>query len=377
MGARSSDGRATDSNSAGHGFEPRRALQCYIFRVTSPELLAGFEKCPRIAFWRRFKRARLSTAETLQETLYRCLTAKESQDGVSWGQMAGETVLDIASDPGIFTTSHNPYPCAMNHACLADLLITTLRKPGDKAWIRPEPVQNWTPACLMDPEGKTLRRIIIASHWTEERKLFESRNWFTVGEQAFYGLPMQLIVFVVGQERDGRRKSHWTVALKHTIGRTNIRFKRRVGNTSGGFKDSWVEIWREDHDEISRETWLNAMLKDDVMQELIYRIDLPALSEAHAEKIRDLAHVKLEAIEKMKAKPPIQLTGCDWPVRCQFLNCCHGSRESEPGPKFGFVEISPRKQVLQADSCKSNGIQPDLDSPVLGSRAPLPARHSL
>ncbi len=344
--------------------------------MTSPELLSGLETCPRIPFWRRWKRNKLSTTETLRETLYRVLTAQECEERASWGQIAGETVLDLATSPGIEVDGEVVYACAMNHAHLADLLVTTLRKAADKPWVVPERVQNWTSSCLMSPEGDKLRRIVLVSHWNDDRHYSECRNWFTLGEMAAYNLPMSLIVLVIGQERNGRRHSYWTKALKHVIGHTHIRFRRRVGTVNAGFKESWVEIWREDHEEISRETWLNAMLKDDVMRDLVYRVEMPALPQWQRTYFLDIAMRKLETIKNMKEKPPLQLTGCDWPVKCRFLKCCHSIPEKEPSAALGFVRISPRTPVALVGNCRAPETSSDPCSPVPESAAHLPETHS-
>jgi hypothetical protein len=277
------------------------------------------------------------------------------QDGESWGQIAGETVLDLAASPGIEVEGEYVYSCAMNHANLCDLLATTLRKPEDKPWLVPESVKNWTSACLMSPGGDKLRRVVLVTHWNEDRHFSECRNWYTLGEMATYNLPMDLVVLVIGNQRNGRRHSHWTKALRHTIGRTHIRFRRRVGNTSGGFKDSWTEIWREDHDEISREMWLNAMLKDDVLRDLVFRIEMPALPPHQRTHFLDLAARKLDIIHALKEKPPMQLTGCDWPIKCQFLKCCHSIPEKEPSEKTGFVRISARMPDPLVSSYRASG----------------------
>lgn len=307
--------------------------------MTTPELLTAYETCQKkgalASIWRREK---LTTVETLRESLYRVLTAKDTQEP-TFGDMAGSEVMEIASSPGIETDTPDKYACAMNLACLSDLLVTSLRKKNDPAWMVPEPLQNWKSACLMSPEGDVLRRLLLVSHWNDDRHYSECRSWFTLGEIAAYNLPMQMIVLVIGHERNGRRHSHWTKALRHTIGRTNIRFQRRVGNTSGGFKDSWTEIWREDHDEIDREMWLNAMLKDDVLQKLCFRVDVPVLSPVNRQWILDLADSKLDAMSRDDRKPLLNLSTCDWPVPCQFRKACHSIPEKEPSRAMGFVQI--------------------------------------
>lgn len=320
--------------------------------MISAELISYAETCARKGFYgARWRQNKLSTAETLRVALKACLKATGHPDDPSYGDMAGSTVLDLASSPGIDSNTHHTYECAMNLASLADLLVTALRKETDRPWMEPKPVFKWTTDALLSPEGNCLRRLVIVSHWTPEREEAEKRSWFTLGEMAAYGLPMQLVVLVIGHERGGRRHSHWCKALQHVVDKRSVRFKRRVGNTSGGFKDSWVEVWREAHDEISRETWLNGMLKDDVLQELCFRIDLPALEQRARQSVLDLASKRLDTIHlSTESKPPLNLSTCDWPVPCQFRKCCHAIPETEPSKRLGFVEISLHTESLQADN---------------------------
>jgi hypothetical protein len=315
--------------------------------MNSAELLSAYEVCPRKAYLAsRWQRNKLSTVQTLRESLYRVLAAPEAPAEASWGQMAGETVLDLAASPGIDISGENVYACAMNLANLADIILTAIRKPDEKPW-HEESIQNWT--SYLSPEGDKLRRLVIVSHWSQDRHYSECRNWFTFGPMAAFRLPMDLVVLIIGNERNGRRHSHWCKALLHPANKKQLRFRRRVGNTSGGFKESWVEIWREDHEEISRETWLNCMLADDVLRDCCFTIHMPQMPPEQCQYYMELAARKMEMVQAMREKPPLQLTGCDFPVKCQFLKPCHDIPEKDPSEKLGFVRIKPLRLALCGD----------------------------
>jgi hypothetical protein len=301
--------------------------------------LINLEICPRKAFLsRQWERQRMGGAEMVSEAIRGAVIASKAQEE-AFGDMAGSTVLSLAETRGLNVPEQcNLYDSAIHYASLADILVSVIRKPDDPAWLVTE-------NGFMSPDGAHLRRFVLVSHWTRDRHYSECRSWRTLYPMSQTGLPMQILVFVIGQERNGKRHSHWTKALRHTIGRTNIRFRRRVGNTSGGFRDSWTEIWREDHDEISREMWLNALLKDDVLRDLCFTIPMPELTRAQRQFFKDLARRKLDKIERMKEKPPLQLTNCDWPVKCQFLQCCHSLPEKEPSEKLGFIQIEQIHQT--------------------------------
>ena len=338
----------------------QRCISVNLHTLSSAGLLVAYETCARKAFWRNWAKPKLPPVEILRTTLQHVLTADGHPDDETWGDFAGSTVLDLAASPGIAVP--DPFKSAMNLSCLADLLVTVLRKENDPPWLIPDPVGRWKPSCLLAPDGKSLRRIVLVSHWVDERHYAECRSWFCLGELAHYGLPMQMVVLIIGLNRSGRYGSHWTRALQHPKGFSptsvdKLRFRRRGGNVNGGFKDTWIEIFREDHDEIPRETWIKAMLADDVMRDVILRVDVPAMSAADCRRWQALARQKLDAISRLKYKPALELAPCHWPVPCQFVELCHNTPEREPARHLGFVEIvpGPDPNTQEEPNQKSNG----------------------
>jgi hypothetical protein len=267
-----------------------------------------------------------------------------NEQGRVFGEVAGDAMMQIASERSLNETEalHRTYPCVIHHACLADLLVSAVRKPTDPPWLIPPKVYAWTSGCYLAPAGDCLRRVVLVSHWTDERRDAESRNWYSLGEMAHYNLPMQLVVFVVGQQRNGKRSSPWTSGFLHPKNK-QLRFrKRKNGFRQEGnvFADSWEKIYREDHAEISREKWLESMLVDDVLPEVCFRVDIPIPGTLHLERIREMAARRLEKLYSMTKKPDKQLSTCDFPVPCQFRRCCHAEPEREPSVKQGFVPLT-------------------------------------
>src|SRR6266568_2045406 len=230
--------------------------------------------------------------------------------------------MQLAEDRGLQTQEHDIYSEVIHHAALSDILVSAIRKPTDEPWLVPEPVQNWTSACFLSPDGTYLRRIALVSNWSDSRHYSECRGWFTMGEIAHYGLPMQIVVLVIGQERRGKRSSPWVSGFLHPMNH-ELRFrKRRKGPMRGGgvgqvFNDRWEKIWREDHAEITRESWLNGMLKDDILSDVCFKVDVPVPDKTHCQRIRDMAARKLEQLGNIIEKPEGNLSTCDFPVPCQ------------------------------------------------------------
>jgi len=263
--------------------------------------------------------------------------ATERNGEASWGDLAGSAVMQIAADRGLDTNLHEIYPSVCHHAALADILTATLRKPDDLAWQIPEPIQKWTSSVFISPDGSHLRRVILVSHWTDEREQSEKRSWGTMGEICQYKLPMKLAVMVIGHQRNGKRSSPWVRGFAHPANR-GLRFRKKERTRSEVFSDRWEQILREDHTEITRETWLNAMLKDDVLREAAFHIDIPVPPEATVERIRSMAERKLEKLYALKDIPEANLSTCEWPVPCIFKRCCWGKEQRAPSSGNGFLK---------------------------------------
>jgi len=299
-------------------------------------LLTSLETCPRKGYYSRsWEKVRLSHTQMLTRALRSSLQAPE---GI-WGEIAGSEVLQLAEDRGLETSnSGNIYSQVIHIAALADILVSAIRKPHDPPWIPAKPMGNWMPGCWIDQAGANLHRLVLVSNWTEERHYAECHAWGTLGEMAHYNLPMKLVIAIIGQQRLGKRTGPWVSGFIHP--RTKqLRFRKKSRSTSETFTESWEKIYREDHDEISRETWLNSMLKDDVLPEVLFRVDMPTLPEVHRQRILDMAHRKMDHLASLQSTPEANISTCDWPVPCQFRPLCHSLPEREPSEKNGFVRI--------------------------------------
>jgi hypothetical protein len=247
--------------------------------------------------------------------------------------------MHLAETRGIETNTGKIYDTVIHHAALSDIVVSAIRKPGEKPWLIPEPVSNWKSSCYLSPDGVYLRRIVLVSNWGEERKASECRSWFTLGEIAAYNMPMQLIVAVLGQQRDGFRHGPWVQGFLHPCNH-KLRFRKKGRSTSETFNERWQKIYREDHDEIKRETWLQGMLTDGVLPEVLFRFDLPTLPEVQRQRILDMAARKTDRLQNLKSLPEANLSTCDFPMPCCFRHCCHSNPEREPSEKLGFIRIT-------------------------------------
>lgn len=316
--------------------------------MTTASLLTSFEKCQRAGFWdRSWQRHRLTTSEALHAAVRAGLLS----DREDFGESAGESFIEMARDRGLEgLKGHQVYPSAIHHACLADILVSATRKPGDEPWVVPEPITNWTPSCLMDRDGSRLRQFLAVSYWNEDRQRAAIQSWSAIGEVCTYNMPMQLVVAVIGNMREGRRSSPWTRGYLHPSHK-GLRFRRRGKNAADGFNERWLHIWREDHDEITRDLWIQRMAEDSILQEQMFVVDVEVPEQTSRHSILQTSEHQLEALQSASQLPGKALSVCNDPIRpCEFRCCCWSQPESLPsdgGFDSVFLDEAPQTELLQ------------------------------
>ncbi len=293
--------------------------------IPSADLLSAYESCQRAGYWSQsWRKHRMSPIQMLHAAVTRALT----EDHPDPGENAGEHYVTLASERGLdVSDSLNVYRTAMNHAAIADIVTTAIKSRWEPADI----LTDWVPSCQRTDDY--LRRFLAVSHWNEEREISERRSWHCLGEVARYRIPMQMVVANIGHMSGGRRTGYWSKALLHPQ-RSHLRFKKKSRGTIEGFKESWIPLYREENDQISRETWLQAMLDDGVLQESLFVVNIQVPPEEECVRIQALANRQLERLHRISALPDLQLSTCFDPISpCPFRTCCHGSLEQ--GPEAG------------------------------------------
>lgn len=299
--------------------------------MTSAELLSAHDRCPRAGYWSQSWEAnRLHPNDALRIAIDDGLL----YDGDDPGQYAGDSIMSIAGERGL-DFDGNRYECAMHNAALANIIVTVLR--SGRPWALPEDRKvksfTWVSGCFVEPSGTRLRRVLCVDRWTDERKLSEMHSWRTLGEQAAYGLPMTLTVVLIGQRRDGKHHSPWSKGWLHPRSR-NLRIAKRSGEK---FDGNWIQCWREEQANISRDKWLDAMRADGVMHDVMFDVEVPVPDPAFLSKIGRLAERKMEAMTGTTEVPPPNISVCHWPTKCQFADCCWTFTEPSEGD---FIKIA-------------------------------------
>jgi hypothetical protein len=308
--------------------------------VSTADLLTQYETCDRKGYWAQsWQRRRLTANQMLYRAIQAGVTETERED---FGVVAGETVMDLAADPGMeMPNSHYLHASVIHHAALADTLTSALRRPEDAAWLLPEPTTlrgaPWSSSAFLDPKGTKLRQVVLATSWSDARHYREIRSWRSIGEVAAYRLPMQMAILILGQHRDGRRSSPWTKGFLHPQNH-GLRFRKKAKASSEVFSEKWEQVWREDRGEIDNRTWLQAMLADDILRDVCFKIELPVPAKSELGRIGDMAARKLDRLAKTKGLPEASLSVCDLPP-CPFRGCCWSEVPYDPSPKTGFVRL--------------------------------------
>jgi hypothetical protein len=305
------------------------------------DLLTDYETCDRKGFWSQaYRRKRLDATTMVRKAIAAGVTSDSRE--WTWGEIAGQTIMDLAESPGMETpASHHLYESVIHHAALADILTTAIRKPLEHPWtVRPpETVAGapWASSAFLDPSGLRLRRVLPVSTWTDERHYSSIRSWYGLGEVAAYGLPMTQVVLVLGSHRDGRRSGPWTKGFLHPQNH-KLRFRKKSRSSSEVFSDRWEQVWREHRDEIDTRTWLQAMLDDDVLRDVCFTVDIPVPSAPERKRICEMAAQKMERLKRITL-PEASMSVCDRPA-CPFKGCCWSWPEYAPDKSSVFISIS-------------------------------------
>ena len=264
--------------------------------------------------------------------LHRGIEAGLQSDVIDPGQFASDTVMQLCVSRPIETDSFDLIGIAEHTAALACFICWTVR--GDNpAWEHPEDVMvgehTWESSAYLS--GTRLRRLIVVDRWPELGDQAILNSWDVQGEAAIYGLPIDLLICVVGQRRDERWHSPWTKGFLHAIN-NQLRFRKRDGEP---FVDSWQKIWRE-HFKGDRQDWLDALTDDGLLPEMLVVHSVPV--PEHADEICKLAEKRLRRIQCCTELPEPQLSNCWNPISpCQFRSCCPYWRL--PSESSGFLRL--------------------------------------
>lgn len=305
------------------------------------ETLADLESCNRRGYWSEtWESNRLHPTKMLYMAIEEAMTQTERDDR---GEVAGETVVTLCADRGIDTNQPDKYHVGNHHAVLADIVTSYLTSLPNAPWRRLEPAEGpgviWQPTAFLDASGRLVRPILVDG-WDDERQQAELHSWHTLGNMAFYELPMTLEVIILGVSRNGRRHSAWSKGLCHPRNK-KLRFQKQSATKDTTFAESWRKVWREDYASITRQQWLEAMAEDRQFEELTRHLGVSLPGADRTAELRDIIRLKAQLRDHGSGGsglgiPLPSYSACDWPRPCPFRRCCLGSQEILPSENEGF-----------------------------------------
>lgn len=251
--------------------------------------------------------------------------------------------MTLAAERGLDIEGSGVYAVALHTASLADILTTVLRQAA--IWARPADkvteTSTWVSSAFLESTGLRLHRVLMVDRWSDDRSKAERHSWKTLGEQSVYELPITIHVVVLGQRRLGKWHGPFSKGYLHPHGRM-LRIKKRDGES---FSGKWTACWREEHDTISRDKWIDQMDADGALRESLFTIDCEPPEPKLASEIRRLAEVKLRKIREASTVPDLSPGACWWPTPCQFAYCCWNFQK--PSERNGFVPVSQLNRLSE------------------------------
>lgn len=300
--------------------------------LNSAALLDADDLCRRSAFYfQRWIPPQIKPTDALHQAIECGLEYAGDKEPSG---IASEKLMDLAVTRGIDSNQTDLLGEAEHLAGIASFATWLLRT--GPAWKRPEPIKLpngtiWTPGAFLSQSETHLRRIVLCSRWDAYRQVEEEHDWRML-ESAIYGCAMDLVVIVLGQQRDGRRHGALCKGWQHPVSK-GLRFRKRDGS---GFDANWQPIFRE-QSSFSRDQWLDALVGDGLLSEsvLIHQVQ----TSNQVPDIGALAEQKLNRLKEENITPLRQLSRCfDRFAPCPFRSCC--PRGLEPSEELGFVRIT-------------------------------------
>lgn len=284
----------------------------------SADLLSEDDRCSLLAFHsQRWRPPALAPKQILRESIEHGLTC----DKEDFALAASDFAMDLAATRGIDSPEADLLAVANHIQKLAELITFALRI--DQKWVRPEPREFWEPSSFLSHTGNYLRQFVLVDRLDALREMEIRNRWDVQGEAAIYGVPVSVMIVVIGQHRNGKWSSPWTTAYQHPINK-GIRFRKRDGEPLG---PGWEKVWRDKED---RGLWYDSLCDDGILEECIHVIEVPVPDP----RIVDLARRKMERIRN-GSKPDPQLSNCYSHIHpCPFRAAC--PRGLEPCEELGF-----------------------------------------
>src|SRR5271166_4074634 len=294
----------------------------------------SLDACPRrLALERDWIPRTLSPLGLAYRALAAAVRAPATEDAE---QVAKDAALRSLTTHELPATDLDAYSTAVHLGYLAGLIACHMRSRLG-VLRRPDPVpflgSEWRSGCWEDLRGD-LHRLVLVSHWDDDRLRAEAHSWATIGELAALDRPLTLWAIIIGAARLGRRHSSWTRGFLHPQNHA-LRFRRKGAGAAGErdpdvaaatFSGDWQRVWREQCPQVSTRNWLAVMRDDGVLGELVIerRVDLRKDDLRLAAARSEMAQLARQ-MPDARAESPMRRSSCNDPMRgaCPFQALCY------------------------------------------------------
>lgn len=287
--------------------------------ILNAALFDTFDRCERrLALERTHEVRSISPLGLLYAAVEGSLVAADPSQG------AKDAIIEITQNLDVETGELSPSSVVRHVECMSEIISLALRSRMGRA-ARLDPVtigsNEWQSNLFEFRSG--LHRIVLASHLDDDSLRSFAHSWRTIGELAALERSIFLTVVIVGSQKGGRRHSPWAKGYIHPIQKV-LRFGRRKGSKADGFTEGWKEAWREQTN-IEAETWLDRMLVDEMLDDLIvsrkvqYRGEDSRMKTARRDMITladQMASARTDAPMRRSSCDEIGHGACGWQQFC-------------------------------------------------------------
>ena len=294
-------------------------------------VLTQDDHCRRAAYYfQRWQVPALTPKAVLRQAIEHGLQSNADDPG----ETASDEAMRLATEQGLDTAETDLLGLAEHVSGLADFITWLLRATG-LPYKRPEAIRLpegslWTSGAFLDASERGLRHIALVDRWDAWAQTALENSWPIIGETAAYQVPMSVIIVELGSLRRGRWTNPFTAGWRHPVAKV-LRFQKRDGESFGA---TWERVYRE-HDNATREEWLDAMTEDGVLAESlhVFPVDVPERGGVILHELES----KLIRIQSATEPPEPQYSMCFDRIRpCPFRVAC--PRGLEPSEELGFLK---------------------------------------
>lgn len=258
------------------------------------------------------------------------INLSQAADVAGVSDNAASAFMSAAIQPGLDKVQGiNPYPLAQDFCATMRTVLEYLSRSGVMQ-LRKHPDigdmiygEQWDFLSPIDDTG-TFHRYVFVDHIDDDTIYHHARSWETWADMCLVSAPLQLHLIGIGQTRDARRQSPWCKCYSSPTVARLYKFKRRNGDLQG----DWRPLYFADNQGSKATTWVDLMMKEEVIPPLVLSRTLPAPTKQQRADFldRDLLPL-LKQIKFARTQDPFKLqmcrSSCDTPFQCPHEFACY------------------------------------------------------